>query len=595
MHTQLEQRFLQLRAPRLFRPFHSVNMSFSGFKKLVPDTAPKRKSGPSVLAAAIGGGTATSEPDAIATGPRVIKVENPFLAGRSEDQETETSAKQAAVPSDAQQLLAEMAASARPGGMARGARSTREPSGKPAASKPARLQGSEADALRAALFAHKSAPASDQALPLLIAAKGKRGARLTGPDALRQDLACLAEPEADAKASAVTVESIEGFGAAMLRGMGASEALLEGKEGNRAYALNPNAGRAGIGAKVNNLEALDKAIAASRRKKYRPGQASAPSIQEALAAVEAQAKAESAGGAAKAAAQKAKLQLASSARVKPRFAELQLGKVVRACASRDPAAKPVLGVIEQLENVPGLEAMVIRVEEASAPPSVDPVAPLAEGLHPDIAGAQQAVLDAAAGTRTVKVQKAGAEVMRACDLNDAEAAAAFLLSVASKKVLAAQAQAEVVERRVVTARAAEVAEQAARAAADAQIEEKRAADQAAGHAAEIMCDSDEDGGGAVEMRASPRAAEQSSRPHAAAAEHRPRSSHHSSSSRHRERDHRRRSRSREPRRRSRERSSYRRRSSRSRSPRDRSRSDRHRSQRHESDSRSRHHHRSSRR
>lgn len=576
-------------------------MSFSGFKKLVPDTAPKRKSGPSVLAAAIGAGTATSEPEAAATGPRVIKVENPFLASRSEDQETETSAKQAdvtsAAPSDAQQLLAEMAASARPGGMARGARTAREPPGNPAECKPARLQGCEADALRAALFAHKAAPASGQSVPLLIAAKGKRGARQTGPDALRQDLACLAEPETDANATAVTVESIEGFGAAMLRGMGASEALLEGKEGNRAYALNPNAGRAGIGAKVNNLEALDKAIAASRRKKYRPGQASAPSIQEALAAVEAQAKAGSAGGAGKPAAQKGKLQLASSARVRPRFAELQLGKVVRARASRDPAAEPVLGVIEQLENVPGLEAMVIRVEEDSAPPSADQVMPLAEGLHPDIAGAQQAVLDAAAGTRTVKVQKAGAEVVRASDLNDTAAAAAFQLSVASKKVLAAQAQAEAVERRVVTARAAEVAEQAARAAADAQIEEKRAADQAAGHAAEIMCDSDEDGGGADEMRARPRAGapEQSSRPHAAASEHWPRSSRHSSSSRHRERDRRRRSRSREPRRESRERSSHRRRSSRSRSPHDRSRSDRHRPHRREGDSRPRHHRRSSRR
>jgi len=203
--------------------------------------------------------------------------------------------------------------------------------------------------LKSQLFAHPSRAISGaNAGSLLMRARQSRA----------DDIAAL--PDAPSFHSS-TYDSvpIDEFGAAVLRGMGATDEQLEGGTGNEPHKLNTYRGGRGLGAGSNVLQELDEAFRKGGKVR-RDGTQVAPSADEVMKKLrsgqyEAQAAAQ------QAAADRAKAAKAAKTATTPgRYKELSVGSVVQVNRSSHPA-HDVLGVIVKCDGVPGLEAVELRV------------------------------------------------------------------------------------------------------------------------------------------------------------------------------------------------------------------------------------------
>ena len=203
-------------------------------------------------------------------------------------------------------------------------------------------------ALKSQLFAHPSRSVSGaNAGSLLMRARQSRA----------DDIAAL--PDAPSfHGSVYDTVPIDEFGAAVLRGMGATDEQLEGGEGNEPHKHNTYRGGRGLGAGSNVLQELDEALRKGGRVR-RDGSAAAPSADAVMKKLRAgQYEAQAATQAA--AAARAKAAQAAKAATPGRYEELAVGSVVQVERPSHPA-HGVLGVIVKSDGVPGLDAVELRV------------------------------------------------------------------------------------------------------------------------------------------------------------------------------------------------------------------------------------------
>ncbi len=225
--------------------------------------------------------------------------------------------------------------------------STSEGAGSSSAAQKSVLKGDAT--LKSQLFAHPSrAVHGTNAGSLLMRARQSRA----------DDMASL--PDAPSfHSSTYDNVPIDEFGAAVLRGMGATEEQLEGVQGNEPHKLNTYRGGRGLGAGANPLQELDAAFKHEGR--ARPdGSTAAPTPDQVMSKLRTgQYEAETA--AAQAAASRAEAAKAASKAATPgRYEDLSVGCVVQVNRRNHPA-HGALGAIVKSEGVPGLDAVELRV------------------------------------------------------------------------------------------------------------------------------------------------------------------------------------------------------------------------------------------